>query len=258
MILSASLERRHQPGTNFAPSSCARVDVPHSPLLVTRMKKIFVSIVAATCIAGTADAQVLTFEGIGDLTAIGNYYNGGAGPNYGVSFFGNAQSRKSIAGGCGGSGDFALQPSGCEILFFNTGSSTGMNRVSGFTTGFSLFYSAAFNAGSLDVYSGLNGTGSVLASLELPVTGDGVGNPACLSTDFCPFSAVGVTFSGTAQSVLFLGVAGQIGFDDVTFGSSTPGSTVPEPSTYALMAAGLAALGFASRRRRAALALTQG
>ena len=39
------------------------------------MKKIFVSIVAATCIAGTANAQVLTFEGIGNNTAIGNYYN---------------------------------------------------------------------------------------------------------------------------------------------------------------------------------------
>jgi len=29
-----------------------------------------------------------------------------------------------------------------------------------------------------------------------------------------------------------------------------PGTTVPEPSTYALMAAGLAAICFVSRRRR--------
>ncbi|GEM_PF-2364869 len=39
-----------------------------------------------------------------------------------------------------------------------------------------------------------------------------------------------------------------VGMDDVMYGPSV--SVVPEPSTYALMAAGLAALGLAARRRR--------
>lgn len=40
-----------------------------------------------------------------------------------------------------------------------------------------------------------------------------------------------------------------VGVDDIMYGNSAV-SVVPEPSTYALMAAGLAALGLVSRRRR--------
>jgi len=218
------------------------------------MKKIFASLAAAVCISSSAQAQVLNFDGIlsgSGSAAIGNYYNGGAGTNHGIEFFGNALAINSRVGGCGGDGNVALQPSGCGVLFFLTGGATGMNRAAGFTTGFSLFYSAANLPGSLAVWSGLNGTGNVLGSLALPSTGSGSNNNACFGQDYCPWTSVGVGFAGTAQSIVFAGVQNQIAFDDVTFGSITPGTVIPEPSTYALMAAGLAALGFVSRRRRA-------
>lgn len=216
------------------------------------MKKLLAVAIATVCLAGSAQAQVLTFEGIhagGGDSAVGNFYNGGGGPNYGIEFFGNARAITSFVGECGGTGNFALQPSGCGILYFAEGAATGMNRAAGFTTGFSLFYASLYTAGSIEVYEGLNGTGTLLGSVALPANGSGTSNPACSGMEFCPWVASGLTFAGSAKSVLFSGGASFIGFDDVTFGSSTPGNEVPEPSTYVLMAAGLAGLGVVARRR---------
>jgi hypothetical protein len=224
------------------------------------MKHLIRSMALALVLPFAVDAQVLTFEGI--LTGgaseglIGNYYNGGAGPNYGVEFSSNALALclDSPLVNCsntsrGGLGDPASQFTG---LFFLEGSSTFMNRVAGFNSGFSFFYTAINNPGAFSVWSGLNGTGSLLATLALPVTTSG----PCPSYagPFCPFVAAGVAFAGTAQSVTFAGVGNQIVFDDVTFGSAVPGTTItPEPGTLGLLATGLVGLfGIARRRRNAA------
>ncbi len=122
-----------------------------------------------------------------------------------------------------------------------------MDVAAGFTTGFSFNYTAVNVPGSVSVYSGLDGTGTLLATLALPVTpSDSI--PGCSGLgSFCPFFPIGVAFAGTAMSVEFAGVENQIVFDDVTFGSVTPG--IPEPSTWAMMMLGLAGLGLAGRRR---------
>jgi hypothetical protein len=201
-----------------------------------------------------ADVIVLTFEGVGDGASVNNFYNGGmdsaghSGPNFGINFSEN--SLGLIAGDSGGSGNFigAVAPSPVTVVFFLSGGADTMNVAAGFDTGFSFFYSAPLTGGnSVFVYDALGGAaggGSVLASLALPATGEGF--PAHL------WLPVGVSFSGIARSVDFGGVANQVAFDNITLGSATPVTTVPEPSTLLLAGLSLAAIGVAKRRIGAA------
>jgi hypothetical protein len=62
---------------------------------------------------------------------------------------------------------------------------------------------------------------------------------------------IGVTFAGTAESVLFSGSANYIGFDNVTLGSGTPTSGTPEPGGLSLLGLGLACLGLIGRKKNA-------
>lgn len=173
--------------------------------------------------AARAATIVLDFEGLKDSEPILNFYNGGTGgfgsgpgANYGISF--SPDSLALINTANGGSGNFSNPPSGDTIAFFLSGAGDTMNVAGGFTTGFSFYYAAAI-AGSVDVYAGANGTGALLASVALPVTP----NP------YTVWVPVGVTFGGTAQSVVFTGSANFIGFDNITLGSETPGTTNPVP-----------------------------
>ena len=214
------------------------------------MRRVFLVSAFVAMLALAANAGVvLTFEGLTNLEPVGNYYGGGAGPNYGITF--GTDSLAIISDQNGGTGNFNEEPSCCTALFFLTGPGDIMDVAAGFTTGFSFYYSAVNNAGSVSVYSGLDGTGTLLASLTLPVTGDGSGLLGCGGTNFCPFTPIGVTFAGTAESVNFTGTANQIAFDNVTLGASTPGNGVPEPGAFGLLGLGLASLVTYARRKKA-------
>ena len=217
-------------------------------------------------VAGPAAAAVivLDFEGVNasypsGYAFVDKFYNGGtssdgtSGPNHGIAFTENAQAICLNTPGTmcsntsrGGLGDPASQ---LGALFFLSGAETFMNVAAGFTTGFSFFYTAITQTGSVDVYDGLSGTGNLLASLNLPTTPSTCA--AEFAAPFCPFVASGIDFAGTALSVAFGGVANQVVFDDVTFGSSTPGDPIPEPGTLALFGLGLAGIGFIRRRKAA-------
>jgi len=201
-------------------------------------------------IAGNVSAMpfVLDFEGLDDGEAIENFYNGGtsengnSGTNFGVTFA--TDTLALIDEDAGGFGNFGGEPSPDTAMFFLTGTSSIMNVAAGFDTGFSFFYSAIFNPGSLNVYDGLNGTGSILASLDMPLTTfAGAPDP---NGAFSPFVALGVGFAGTAKSVSFAGVQNQIAFDDVTFGAA---SVVPLPPAVWLFGSGLLGLVGMARRK---------
>jgi hypothetical protein len=199
---------------------------------------LIAALTALGSVSSFASVVTLTFEGLGDEASIGNYYNGGAGGNLGIQF--GPDSLSLISDTAGGTGNFANAPSGSTIAFFLSGPGDVMNVTAGFDTGFSFYYAGSIT-GSVGVFSGLDGTGTLLASLSLPPTP----NP---NTVWAP---VGITFAGTAQSVVFSGAADYIGFDNITLGSETPGAAAPDGGSSALLlTVGLLGLaGFARRRK---------
>ena len=231
------------------------------------MKYLLAATFALGLSASWASASVITLD-FEDVNAtypsgfafVNGFYNGGissdgtTGTNFGIEFSDNAQAicLNSTTVSCsntsrGGEGNPNSQQGG---LFFLEGAETFMNVAAGFQIGFSFFYSAVNEGGSISVYDGLNGTGNLLASLILGTTPSG--DCGDYGAGFCPFVASGIGFLGTAQSVSFGGVANQIVFDDVTFGSVTPDPTspIPLPASLPLLLAGLGGLGLMARRKR--------
>ena len=196
--------------------------------------------------AASADTIILDFEGIGNLGSVGDFYNGGGGTDYNIEF--SDTSLAIIDSDAGGSGNFGNEPSPDTVLFFQSGGAATMNVLDGFSTGFSFFYSSVNFGGFVNVWSGLNSTGDLLATLTLDALGFGPGDP---SGSFSNWESIGVLFTGTAYSVDFGGSADQIAFDNVTLGSNTPGvPPVPVPASLPLLLAGLGGLGLLARRKR--------
>ena len=189
--------------------------------LRTKVLAIALSLVGAS--TAFADTVVLNFEGINTPYPTTNYafiqgfYAGGtssvgtSGTNYGITFSSNAQAICLNTPGnvCsntsrGGLGDPGSQQGALNIAF---GSNIYLDDSGGFTSGISLFYTA-MEGGSLGVYSGLDGTGTLLATLSLPTTASGC--TSVYNAAFCPFVPIGIDFSGTAESVSFTGVGGGV------------------------------------------------
>ena len=207
------------------------------------MRKVISLAALSMVLASPALASTtLTFEGIGNLTPVGNFY----APEYVFS----SSALALIDSDAGGSGNIANEPSPNADMFFLDANNAILDVINGFDTGFSFFYSSATSA-PVTIYDGPGGTGNVLATLNLLAQGfdNCTGDP---NGAFCNWTPVGVTFAGTAFSIDFGGTANQTGYDNITFGSATPLGAVPEPGTWAMMLLGFGMIGFAMRRRRIA------
>ena len=208
---------------------------------------------AAAAAAGAAQSAIvlLDFEGVGNLAAVNDFYNGGtdsqghSGVNYGVSF--SAAVLGVIDRDAGGSGNFGNEPSPNTTIFFPSDNPV-LTFAAGFDTGISFFYTA-FRASSVRIFDGVDATGNLLGALDLAAIGFGqCGDP----TGFlCIWTPITVSFSGTAKSVAFESATGSVVVDNISFSSDVPVVSVPETSTYAMMALGLVGLAAWSRRQRA-------
>jgi len=202
---------------------------------------------------------VLSMQGLQCAEPVESFYNGSSGgfgstegPNDRVTFPTLALAEGDATTSCPGS-NFLNEPLAPDALISLFGNFT-MNDTDGITSGLSFYYSSngAFTGPTIDSYSWLNGTSTLLASMNPNVAL----TPFCTTTEqFCVWQADGATFSGTAESVVFKNVD-YTAFDDLTLGSSTPGgvtttppvNTAPEPSSLLLCAAGLVGLLSFSRK----------
>ncbi|HEY3756967.1 MAG TPA: hypothetical protein VGL42_12515 [Opitutaceae bacterium] len=220
-----------------------------------RVYGLLLASLALAAARASANVVDLTFEGLGNDESIDTYYDGGfggngsgPGPNYGITF--TSDSLALIAGnapGGGGNFDGALAPSPDTIAFFLTGAGDTMDVAAGFTTGFSFFYDNPYYTGSVTVWSGLDGTGTQLLSLTLNPVAE---NPNATYGSYNAWAEMGGAFSGTAESVIFGGVANQIGFDNITLGSSVAVGRAPDSGGFSLVleaAAAMIAAGFLFR-----------
>ena len=216
--------------------------------------KLISALAAGLLLTGPAFAATVTvdFDGLNDFDFIGDAYNGGAstpanssvstpysGPNYGISFGPSVIAAANNA-------DFTYYSNAPTpgAVMAAVDADGAMNVASGFLGQLSFYYSATENT-SVNVYSGLNGTGDLLGTINL-VANATAANGCTGDIAFCFWSTATFDFAGLAKSVQFGSTAGVAGFDNVTI------NAVPLPAAGWLLLSALG--GFGALRRKFAAA----
>ncbi len=173
-----------------------------------------------------------------------NFYNGGTtyrgiggGPDDGISFTLNARVFTQTSGLTG-----TFTKPGIAELYSDTaregeGIAFTMDVDPGMSGSLSFDFATIDAGGEVKFYSGLDGSGSLLADVSLPVT-----SPITGPGVFVPDS---VSFPGVVHSIVFSGGNKQLAIDDLSL------VIIPEPSSWTLLVLGaLMSLAAALARRR--------
>ena len=183
-----------------------------------------------------ASSFVVDFEKSWDYLYgdVNNYYAGGAaadgssGANLGVSFV-NVSGLSNDANFTYYSG--APSPLGTAYAH----DTAYIDVAAGVAGNLSFFYSTPVDvAGAIKVYSGLDGTGTLLGTFDLGANS---------SEFYDTWSQVTLRFDGVARSFDLTGSDNVVGFDNI--------SAVPEAGSSAMLLGGLVLLAGLARRRRA-------
>jgi len=110
-----------------------------------------------------------------------------------------------------------------------------VNILGGFTDSFSFSYGTLSSTATVSIFDDLYGTGTLLASIDLP------------AQEASSFAPVTIRFSGTAYSVAVATSPLSFGWDDLQFSNRQQG--VPAPATLVLLGVGLAAFGLCRKQR---------
>jgi hypothetical protein len=205
-------------------------------------------LIAAVCGLGAGRAlagPVLTFEGLKPDEPVWNYYDAGLGgkgsgpgPDFGIRFSASAQAEVRTS-------PFPNDPSSPTVLVLkDLGRGPGqpakmtMDVTGGFTHELSFYDIAIGRTASVQLWSDLDGSGTLLAQQTLPLL---------LPSHEVFTGPLTVPFAGTAHSVIFQGGNRQLVCDNIRF-------AVPEPSAWLSLVTGLGCsyLAFAGWRRKAA------
>ena len=203
------------------------------------MKRLFL-VLALAALSATAGAQV-TFTGGTDITSIAGYNpDGGAGS--------------------------LVDPAGEENATITTSAGLltatflGFEAVDNNTYGFSTGSGLLSNGGALgSTATGFTSAGPLNFTFADMTTGTAVGNGGNASSPYTSYAVLGsfangsftpYTMGGLYDIVLGFNDGARVDadYDDMVVGLRV--TPVPEPETYALMLAGIGAVGFMRRRRK--------